>query len=284
VHDIEEQSVTPEYFHLIGVPFEKGRAFEWPDREGSLPVAIINDAVARKYFPDENPVGKQIRFYGALDQNNPWLTIVGVVATEKRSTPYQEMTWANSLIVYHPLDQKAPFNDVSVLLRTRAEAAVIQRQVAQVDPAVVAGNIQTMELLVSRYVAYPRFRAVLLGVFAAMALLLAAVGLYGVLSQLVAQRTQEIGVRMALGARGRDVLALVLKDGMLLAGAGVLLGLLAASWLTRFLASLLFGVPGRDPVTLSAVSLVLLAAAFLATYLPARRASSIEPIVALRHE
>jgi putative ABC transport system permease protein len=156
--------------------------------------------------------------------------------------------------------------------------------VADTDPGVVVGDIQTAQRLIGQYVRYPRFRAVLLGAFAGLALALAVVGLYGVLSQLVAQRTQEIGIRMALGARKEDVLTLVVKEGMLLTCLGVTLGLLIAWWLTRFLASLLFGVGAQDPATLCVVSLALLAAAFLATYLPARRAATIDPMIALRHE
>jgi ABC-type antimicrobial peptide transport system permease subunit len=179
-------------------------------------------------------------------------------------------------------------NSVSLLLRTRTSTstigAAIQRQVESVDPTVVLGDIDTVQHLLSRDLAYPRFRAALLGLFAGLALLLSVVGLYGVLSNLVGQRTQEIGVRMALGARSVDVLALVVREGMLLAALGVTIGLVTASWLTRFLATLLFGVGSQDLPTLCAVSLVLLAAAFLATYVPARRAAGVDPMVALRDE
>jgi putative ABC transport system permease protein len=144
--------------------------------------------------------------------------------------------------------------------------------------------VETAQHLIDRHVAHPRFRAVLLGSFAAIALMLAVVGLYAVLSQLVAHRSHEIGVRTALGARQRDVLALVVREGMLLAGLGATAGLVVASWLTRFLSSLLFGVPAGDPVTLSAVAALLLAATFLATYLPAKRAATVDPMVALRCE
>jgi putative ABC transport system permease protein len=188
VHDIQEQSVTPDYFRLMGIQRERGRALEESDREGTTAVAIVNDALARKYFPNEDPIGQRIRFYGDLDQANPWLTIVGLVADEKRTTPYDEMSWADSPLVYRPLSQKAPQNDVSLLFRTRTDqpaiAETIQKTVAQVDTGVVVGDIQTAQHLIGRYMAYPRFRAVLLGAFAGLALLLAVVGLYGVLSQL----------------------------------------------------------------------------------------------------
>jgi predicted permease len=288
VHEIGEQSVTPEYFQLMGIPLKRGRGFELGDQGRAIRVAVINETLARKYFPADDPLGQRIRFEGEIGQGNAWVTIVGVVADEKRTSPYQEMSWADSAFVYCPLTQKAPLNGVSILLRTRtsqlAIGPAIQRQIASVDPRVVIGDIETAQHLIARHLAYPRFRAALLGLFAGLALLLAVVGLYGVLSNLVAQRTQEIGVRMALGARSRDVLALVVKEGLLLASVGVTMGLVIASWLTRFLASLLFGVKSQDPITLCAVSLVLLTAAFLATYVPARRAAAVDPMIALRSD
>jgi predicted permease len=288
VHDIGTQSVTPDYFGLMNIPRVRGRSIEAGDREGAPPVAIINETLARKYFTGEDPIGRHIRFYNEPAVGNPWLTIVGVVADEKRATPYDEMSWAETAVVYQPLSQKAAVNDVYLLFRTRTArpdvAATIRQQIARVDPRVVVGQSETAQHLIDHYVAHPRFRAVLLGSFAALALLLAAVGLFAVLSQLVAHRTHEIGVRMALGARPMDVLSLTLREGMLLALAGVSVGIVAAAWLTRFLASLLFGVGAQDPVRLTAVSLVLLASAFLATYLPARRAAAVNPMVALRWE
>jgi predicted permease len=288
VHDIGEQSVTPDYFRLTEIQQKKGRPLVEADSEGATPVAIVNESLARKYFPDQDPIGQRVRFHGDLDRSNPWLTIVGLVADEKRSTPYDEMSWADSPMVYRPFSQRAPQNNVSLLLRARTDQPAIveriQKEVAEVDAGVVVGEMQTAEHLISRYVAYPRFRAVLLGTFAGMALLLAVVGLYGVLSQLVGQRTQEIGVRMALGARREDVLSLVVREGMLLTCLGVAFGLVITRWLTRFVASLLFGVNAQDPVTLFVVSLGLLSAAFWATYLPARRAATIDPLSALRHD
>ena len=266
----------------------EGRAFGSGDREGTAAVAIVNDALAKKYFSDENPIGRRIRFFNEPEAANPWVTVVGVVANERRTTPYEEMTWADAPVVYRPLAQQAPLNDVALLVRPRTGgkgiAATIEQQIAQLDPGVVVGGVETAQHLIDRYVAHPRFRAVLLGSFAGIALMLAVVGLYAVLSQLVVHRTHEIGVRMALGAQRRDVLALIVKEGMLLAVLGTAGGLVAASWLTRFLSSLLFGVRAGDPVTLSAVSVLLLAATFLATYLPAKRAASIDPLIALRCE
>src|SRR5204863_3259891 len=253
------------------------------DRSGATPVAIVNQALAKKYFSGEDPVGRRVRFYGEPESANPWLTVVGVVADERRATPFDEMAWAEAPVVYQPLAQRAAPNDVALLVRARSAdsriAAAIQRQIAQLDPGVVVGDVETAQHLIDRYVAHPRFRAVLLGTFAGMALILAVVGLYAVLSQLVAHRTHEIGVRMALGARRRDVLSLIVTQGMRLAVLGATAGLVIASWLTRFLSSLLFGVRTQDPLTLSAV--LLLAATFLATYLPAKGAASLDPMVAL---
>jgi putative ABC transport system permease protein len=197
------------------------------------------------------------------------------------------MSWADAPVVYQPFAPKAPTNDVALLLRSRAadlggSAAAIHDRIARVDPGVVVGEVEMAQRLIDRYVAHPRFRAVLSGSFAVIALLLAAGGLYAVLSHLAGQRTHEIGVRMALGAHQAAILRLTMSEGLRLAIAGVAVGLLAAFSLTRILASFLFGVRARDPLTVSVVSLVLLAAALLATLLPARRAASVDPMSALR--
>jgi putative ABC transport system permease protein len=288
VHDISVQSVTPEYFALMNVQRLKGRAFDADDREGTTPVAIVDEALAKKYFSTDDPVGRRIRFLAEPGEVNPWLTVVGVVANEKRTTPYTEMEWADTPTVYRPLAQRAVSNDAVLLLRAASAdsglGAAVAKAVTAVDAGVVVGGIRTADQLVDRYIAHPRFRAALLGSFAAIALMLAAVGLYAVLAQLVAFRTREIGVRMALGARQIDVLVLVVREGMLLAAAGMFAGIVAALGLTRFLVTLLYGVQPHDAATLAAVSAVLLAAAFLATYLPARRAARVDPMIALRCE
>jgi putative ABC transport system permease protein len=211
-----------------------------------------------------------------------------VIANEKRSTVYQEMSWVETPTVYRPITQQAP-SSAHLLIRTMASDTrlgdLVQKLVSGIDPSVPVADVRTMQQILDKeFLAYPRFRALLLGGFAALALLLAAVGLYGVLAQLVAQRTQEIGVRMALGARSTDVLAAIVKEGMLLVGAGVIFGLGATWLLTRFLAALLYGVEAMDPLILAGVSAVLILASLLAIYIPARRAASVDPMVALRYE
>ena len=284
-HDTGEAAVSPEYFAAVNVPLREGRLFDSRDQEQSQPVAIVNEALAEKYFANENPIGQHVRYVGGTDL---WLTIVGVVANERRGTVYQEMSWVETPTVYRPITQDAP-RSAHLLIRTaesdRRLGDVVRTSVAAIDPSVPVDDVRTMQQVLDKeYLAYPRFRAVVLGGFAAFALLLAVVGLYGVLAQLVARRTPEIGVRMALGARASDVLAAILKEGVVLVGAGVALGLGAAWVLMRFLAALLFGVQAVDPWILAGVSGVLMAASALAIYIPGRRAAGVDPMAALRCE
>jgi putative ABC transport system permease protein len=207
---------------------------------------------------------------------------------EKRTTVYQEMNYVQIPTLYRPISQKPngkPYFLVVSAAGIDSIAATVQREVSALDPAAPVDNVQTLRRLIdSEQFAYPRFRAVLISVFAGLAFLLATVGLYGVLSQLVAQRTQEIGVRMALGAQRRDVLLLIVRQGVLLVAAGTIAGLAATYLLTRFLAALLYGVGAADPLTLAFVSSALLGTALLAAFIPARRASLVDPMVALRYE
>jgi putative ABC transport system permease protein len=288
VHDIGAQSVTPDYFAIMNIRRVRGRGFETDDREGATPVAVVNETLARRYFAGEDPIGRRIRFDNEPAAANPWLTIVGMVADEKRTTPYDEMSWADAPVVYQPLAQKAVVNDVYLLFRSRTGrreiGAAVQEQIARVDPAVVVGQVETAQHLIDRYIAHPRFRAALLGSFAALALLLAAVGLYAILSQLVAQRTHEIGVRMALGARTAEVMRLVLGQSALLTATGIALGLAGAAAVTQFLSTMLFGVTPLDRWTFAAASALFAAVAALASVVPVRHATEVDPLVAIRSE
>jgi predicted permease len=284
--DTASLSVTPGYFRAMGVPVEAGRAFDGRDRAGAEAVVVVNQALARRYFPHESPISRHIKV-GDVGTSRPWLTIIGVVADEKDRTFFHEMTWEEVPTAFRPVAQDPPTSG-SLLLRTASDnlaiGADIQKQIAAIDSNVPVGEVQSMDQRLSRVLAFPRFRAAVLGTFAALALLLAGVGLYGVLAQLIAQRTREFGVRMALGAQKRDVLTLVIRQGLTVTVAGLIAGVVVALSLTRFLGTLLYGVRPTDPWTLALVSLVLLLTALLATWLPARRAAKTDPMVALRYE
>ena len=281
VHDVGHKMVSPSYFETMRIGLLSGRGFNAHDREGSEPVAVINEMLAREYFPGRDPLGQRVR----IGKDAPYATIVGVVASEKQTTVTEEMNYVSSPMLYRPLAQD-PAARLSIGIRTAADAvpigAAIRREVAALDPNVAVRDLESMRHKLAAFLAYPRFRAVLLSAFAGFALLLAAVGLHGVLGQLVAQRTPEIGVRMALGARPADVAVLIARQGgvAVLAGLGIGLGL--AMSLDRYLSSVLYGVRPRDPMTLVGVSLVLLAVAAAATALPAYRAAKTDPVDALR--
>lgn len=284
--DIAKLSITRGYFQTMDVPLERGRLFEDRDREGSQAVAIVNESLVRTYFPNESPIGRQIKV-GEPGAERPWLTIVGVVADEKDKNFFHEMAWEDVPVVFRPVSQDPPSNAALVLRVPRDEidlGAAMQKEIANIDSSVPVGDIQTMNSRLSHTLSYPRFRAIVLGAFAGLALLLAGVGLYGVLSQSIVQRTQEFGIRMALGAQKGDVLRLVVRQGLVLTGTGLILGIAAALYLTRSLSSLLYSVKAADAWTLACVSPVLLLVAFLATYIPAHRAMKVDPMVALRYE
>jgi putative ABC transport system permease protein len=275
--------VSEDYFRAMSIPVLRGRAFDEGDRTGATPVVVVSETFARRFWPGGDAIGKRVAWGGW--QGADWLTVVGVVADVKDTTLDAGVEPA----IYMPIFQLPRARENVVLLaRTSGDAkelaAGLRREIRAVDEELPVYDARPMTELVAASVAQRRFSTWALVGFAAAALLLAAVGLYGVVSYSVTQRTQEIGVRMALGARAGDVFRLVVGQGLTLVGAGVALGLCASLALTRVLAGLLYGVSAADPLTFAGVSLLLLAVAFVACLLPARRAAKVDPMVALRYE
>jgi putative ABC transport system permease protein len=282
--DVAQQSIGPAYFDVMGTRLIRGRSFDARDRKDSESVAIIDETLAREYFANEDPIGRRIR---AGDERQPWLTIVGVAVTEMRTTVYEEMKWAAMPTVFRPLAQSAPLS-ARLVIRAAGEdlplGPAVQGAVAALDSGVPVGKPEWMRESLAAPLAYPRFRAIVLGGFAAFALLLAAIGLHGVLAQLVSQRAPEIGVRIALGARPAEVVRFVARQGGAPVLAGMAAGVAASLVLGRYLSGMLYSLRPYDPLTLAAVCAALLTAAALATALPARRAARTDPIAALRQE
>jgi putative ABC transport system permease protein len=281
---VNYRSVSPDYFRAVGVPVLKGRAFDAHDDESAPLVVIVNQSLARRDFPGEDPVGKRINTGGTGADGQPvWLQIVGVVgdvrSLELGSEPTPE--------IYTSYLQD-PFAGMSFVVRTSVEpeglVSSVREAVRQVDRAQPVTEFREMGQIVNEAAAQPRFNSLLLAVFACLSLLLAAAGIYGVMSYGVTQRTREIGLRMALGAQTGDVLRLVLGRGMGLTLLGAALGLAASFGLTRVLRSQLFGVSETDPLTFAGVTLLLTFVALLACYIPARRATRVDPLIALRYE
>ncbi len=273
-------AVTPDYFRALGTTVAKGREFEARDGKGAAPVVIINRRLATSLFGQETALGKHVRLLNP-DQSPEWREVVGVVADVR----YSGLDDPGEAAIYTPFAQ-TPFLFSFPMVRTRGEARLtgeaVRRALAEVDPRLATTRVRPMSDLVAGSVARPRFNMLLLSAFALLALALAAVGTYGVIVYGVAQRTREIGVRLALGARPGQVVSAVVRQGLGLAAAGVAAGLLGAWGATRVLAGLLFGVTPTDPATLLGGALILSAVAALASYLPARRAARIDPVVALR--
>lgn len=275
-------AVSPDYFRALGTPLLLGRPFNERDVEGAPNVVIINQSIARRWFPNENPIGKQLKLINP-EYSDEWRTIVGVVG----DVTYSGLDSPGQHVVYTPFSQ-TPFFWVYVLVRTTSSptnlVAMIRNAISSADPNLQVAAVQTMEQVVSQSVAQPRFNMLLISAFAVLALVLAAVGIYGVISYGVTQRIHELGIRMALGARPRDVLKLVVGQGMTLTLIGIVIGLAAAFGLTHLMKNLLFGVSATDPLTFASIALLLVGAAFIACYVPARRATRVDPMVALRYE
>ncbi len=273
--------VDPGYFGVAGIPLKRGRSFGTDDRASTPPAGVIDENAARRFWPGQEAIGRRFRYSPYV----PWITVVGIagsVKTQSFTNP------RGSIQIYLPLTQEASAPFRTLLLRTTGEPAVVFNSlraiVRRLDSRVSIGRAGLVADLYERTTKTPQFFASLMSLFAGIGLVTAAVGLYGILSYAVAQRTQEIGVRMALGANASDVRRMVISGGLRPVVAGLVVGTVGASWLTRLLSSQLYGVSANDPMTLSAAILFLLLVAVMASALPARRATRVDPVVALRTE
>jgi putative ABC transport system permease protein len=282
--EVQTLSVMGNYFGVMQIPIRSGRDFSAMDREGQPRVAIVNEAFVRQLLPGQDPIGTRIDW--ARNEAHEWMTIIGVAGDVKHSGLNQPVDPA----VYAPFSQndEAWRKFMTLVIRTRVPEADlvedVKKQVWSMDSQIPVSGIQSMDDLLAVWVAQQRFNVLLLASFAVLAVALAGVGIYGMVAYRVSQRTHEIGVYIALGAQRRDVLRLVMKDGVKLGLLGIALGLAGAIAFTRVMVSLLFELKPTDPATLIGVALLLAAVAMLACYIPARRALSIHPMTALRRE
>jgi predicted permease len=292
--DEQWRFITPHYFTALRVPLLRGRYFDQRDVANSARVIIINEAFAKKYWPKGDPIGQRVTVGKGLgpEFEDPTRQVAGIVGNVRESG----LAETETPVMYVPQTQvsdgltKLANNEIplSWIIQTAGDpmsmSAAIQHEIQSVDGQLAASKVRTMDQVIADSTSRQNFNMLLLTIFAGLALLLAAIGIYGLMSYTVEQRTQELGIRMALGAGQTDMLRLVVQQGMLLAGIGVVVGLAASFGLNRIMAELLFGVKTTDPITYASVAVVLVLVAFLATYVPARRATKIDPMVALRYE
>ncbi|HEY3137526.1 MAG TPA: ABC transporter permease [Blastocatellia bacterium] len=276
--------ISPDYFSAMGIPLFRGRFFSESDSKDSLPVAIVDQTLADEYWPDQDPIGKRIAAFFEGTRGQPhWRQVVGVVGHVKQ----YGLDGKTKVQYYFPQTQ-SPQRDMYLIVRSASSqagfVAAIRGAIDSIDRDQPIYRVMSMDKIVSDSALQKRFSMFLLGIFAAVALLLAAVGIYGVMSYSVTQRTHEIGIRMALGAEPKDVVALVVRQGMIMTLIGVGVGLAGAFAATRVMSSLLFGVSAHDPLTFAGISLLLGAVAFMASFVPARRATRVDPMIALRYE
>ena len=277
---VERSSVSPSYFHLLGMPLLRGRLFNESDNDNTPQVAIINQAMAQSYWPNEDPLGKRFK---SVKAGAPWITVVGVIANARTQSLAQAEVPQIYLNVYQTGAKR-----LAILLRghlrTAAIADEVREQVQSLDPTLPVSGAQTLDKTVSASLSQRRFSMEMVGLFALTALLLAGLGIYGVISYVVSERTHEIGIRLALGAQRRNILHIVLRQGLVLAIVGAAVGLVCALIVSQLMAGLLYGVRPTDPLTFAGVALLFVGVALVACYVPARRAMKVDPMVALRYE
>jgi putative ABC transport system permease protein len=277
--------VSPGYLETLGVNLVKGRLLDEGDRADTLPVAVISEELARQAWPGQEAIGKRIRRGRAHQTNFPWMTVVGVVSDVKEDRYNFRI---NRPAWYLPYAQHANNRPVNLLVQTSGDAATltasVRNVVGEIDPDQPLSPAMVMNDHLANVIVTERFSAVLMGTLAALGLLLAALGLYGVMAYSVTERTGELGLRQALGARPGDIFRLVIRQGLTLVLIGLVAGLAAALALTRFLSGALYEVSPTDPATFAVIALILAVVALLACYIPARRATRVDPIVALRYE
>lgn len=284
VVEAEWRWVTPDYFKAMGTTLLAGRAFTEADSEGAPLVAVVDESFAERFYPNQDAVGKRIK-RGRLDSTRPWMTIVGIV----RHVQSRRLDATSGVQVYFPFYQDPTAYNMSLVVRTSARdplslSGTVRAAIQSVDNNQPVYDVFTLRQIVGDSMAPRRFSMLLMGMFAAVALALAAVGIYGVMSYSVVQRRHEIGIRIALGAQSSDVLKLIIRQGMGLTLVGLTIGVAVALALTRLLETLLFGITATDWVTYTEIAALLAAVAFLACYLPAHRASRVDPMIALRQE
>lgn len=277
---VERSFVTPGYFHLLGLPRLRGRLFDDEDDDKSPPVAVINEAFARRYWPNEDPLGKHFKRNRA---DAPWITVIGVTVNARTASLARASVPQAYLDIYQTNEKR-----LAVFLRGHLDTAAIpeevRKQVQSVDATLPLSGAQTLNETVSASLAERRFSMEMVGLFAVTALLLAGLGIYGVISYIVSARTHEIGIRLALGAQERNILSEVLQQGLLLAVAGAAAGFAGALIVSHLMEGLLYGVRPTDPLTFAGVTALFVCVALLACYIPARRVMQVDPVVALRHE
>jgi predicted permease len=278
----DQRAVSVGYFETLKLSLVEGRFFNDQDTKDSQPVVIVDDKMARTYWPNSSPIGRRVKS-GGTDSKDPWLTVVGVV----RNVKQYDLETNSRVALYRPLRQ-GPESTLYLAVRSSispsAIAAAVAGEVKAIDPNVPIFEVKTMDQRMYESLARRRFAMLALGLFAVLALLLALVGIYGVMSYSVAQRTSELGIRLALGAQPSDVLRLVLRHGFTLALIGVAVGAIASVAVTRVLTTLLFGIAATDLLTFVSLSTALIFVALVACLVPARRATKVDPLVALRYE